>query len=72
MNGLFPPERLVGVFKSFSDGGLEFQADLVLPYKSKFQESPMHGQFLLVQLTTEAEAVLGRITMVESRGRLNT
>ena len=72
MNGLFPPERLVGVFKSFSDGGLEFQADLVLPYKSKFQESPMHGQFLLVQLTTAAEAVLGRITMVESRGRLNT
>lgn len=72
MNGLFPPERLVGVFKSFSDGGLEFQADLVLPYKSEFQHTPMHGQFLLVQLETEAEAVLGRITMVESRGRLNT
>ena len=72
MNGLFPPERLVGVFKSFSDGGLEFQADLVLPYKSEFQHTPMHGQFLLVQLETEAEAVLGRITMIESRGRLNT
>jgi hypothetical protein len=30
----------------------------------------MHGQFLIVQLEDEDEAVLGRITSISSQGRL--
>ncbi|QYO68125.1 ATP-binding protein [Leptolyngbya sp. 7M] len=67
---LFPKHKIVGVFRGFSEGGLEFHADLVLPYKSEFQSIPMHGQFLLVQLETENEAVLGRITSLSSAGKL--
>ena len=57
---LFPRDQIVGVFKGFREGGLEFHADLVLPYRNEFQNIPMHGQFLLVQLETPNEAVLGR------------
>lgn len=67
---LFPKEQIVGIFRGFSEGGLEFHADLVLPYKHAFQSSPMHGQFLLVQLENEDEAVLGRIASLSSDGRL--
>jgi DNA helicase HerA-like ATPase len=67
---LFPKQKIVGVFRGFSEGGLEFHADLILPYKSEFQSIPMHGQFLLVQLETENEAVLGRITSLSSAGKL--
>ena len=49
---LFPREKVVGVFRGFQQGGLEFHADLVLPYRNEFQNIPMHGQFLLVQLET--------------------
>jgi hypothetical protein len=67
---LFPKEQVVGIFRGFSQGGLEFHADLVLPYRSDFQSSPMHGQFLLVQLEHEDEAVLGRVTSISAQGRL--
>ena len=67
---LFPREQVAGIFRGFSEGGLEFHADLVLPYKSEFQSNPMHGQFLLVQLENEDEAVLGRITSISAQGRL--
>jgi hypothetical protein len=67
---LFPRDKTVGIFRGFSEGGLEFHADLVLPYKNEFQSTPMHGQFLLVQLEHEDEAVLGRITSMSSQGRL--
>jgi len=67
---LFPKEKVAGIFRGFSEGGLEFHADLILPYRNEFQSSPMHGQFLLVQLETENEAVLGRITSLSSEGRL--
>jgi hypothetical protein len=67
---LFPRESIVGVFRGFSEGGLEFHADIVLPYRNEFQSTPMHGQFLLVQLEHENEAVLGRITSMRSDGRL--
>ena len=69
---LFPRDKIVGVFRGFQEGGLEFHADLVLPYKSEFQNVPMHGQFLLVQLETPDEAVLGRITSFSSAGKLST
>lgn len=49
---------------------MEFRADLVLPYRSDFENIPMHGQFLLVQLETPDEAVLGRIASFSSEGKL--
>jgi hypothetical protein len=67
---LFPKEHVAGIFRGFSEGGLEFHAELVLPYKNEFQSAPMHGQFLLIQLETEDEGVLGRITSISSQGRL--
>ena len=68
---LFTRDNIVGVFRGFREGGLEFQADLVLPYRNEFQSIPMHGQFLLVQLETPAEAVLGRIASFSSEGKLS-
>ena len=43
---------------------------LILPYKNEFQSTPMHGQFVLIQLENEEEGVLGRITSISSQGRL--
>jgi hypothetical protein len=68
---LFPRDLIVGVFRGFQQGGLEFHADLVLPYRNEFQNIPMHGQFLLVQLETPDEAVLGRIASFSSEGKLS-
>lgn len=68
---LFPKEAVVGVFRGFQQGGMEFHADLVLPYQNQFQSIPMHGQFLLVQLETPDEAVLGRIASFSSDGKLS-
>ena len=67
---LFDPANVVGVFRGFSDSGMEFHADLVLPYRDELQSIPMHGQFVLVQLEHEDEAVPGRITSVAAEGRL--
>ncbi len=68
---LFPREQIVGIFRGFQQGGMEFHADLVLPYRNDFQNIPMHGQFLLVQLETPDEAVLGRIASFSSEGKLS-
>lgn len=68
---LFPREKVVGIFRGFQQGGLEFHADLVLPYRNEFQNIPMHGQFLLVQLETPEETVLGRIASFSSEGKLS-
>jgi uncharacterized protein len=68
---LFPDDQVVGVFRGFREGGMEFHADLALPYRTDFHNTPMHGQFLLVQLETPDEAVLGRITSLSSEGRLS-
>jgi len=67
---LFPNDKTIGIFRGFREGGLEFHADLALPYRSEFQTTPMHGQLVLVQLDTPNEAVLGRITSLSSEGRL--
>lgn len=67
---LFPQDKTIGIFRGFREGGLEFHADLALPYRSDFQNTPMHGQLVLVQLETPDEAVLGRITSLSSEGRL--
>ena len=68
----FTNDNRVGVFKGFREGGLEFHADLVLPYKSEFQSIPMIGQFVLIQLEHENEAVLGRIASMSSDGKLTS
>ncbi len=67
---LFPRDRKDGIFRGFREGGLEFHADLTLPYSSELQSVPMHGQFLLVQLESPEEAVLGRIASFSSDGKL--
>ena len=69
---LFPAEHVIGVFRGFREGGMEFHADLALPYRPEFQSIPMHGQFLMVQLETPEEAVLGRIASLSSEGRLSS
>src|SRR6185437_1490723 len=69
---LFEREHIVGVFRGFSEGGLEFHADIVMPYRDEFQAIPMHGQFVLVQLEHEHEAVFGRITSIAAQGRLTS
>lgn len=68
---LFPRDQVVGIFRGFQQGGMEFHADLVLPYRNEFQNIPMHGQFVLVQLETPDEAVLGRIASFSSEGKLS-
>jgi uncharacterized protein len=67
---LFDNAQVVGTFLGFSEGGLEFHADLILPYQNYFQSSAMHGQFVLVALENDAEAILGRITTISAQGRL--
>src|SRR5207249_3913439 len=69
---LFPSKEIVGVFRGFREGGMEFHADLLLPYRPDFHAIPMHGQFLLVQLESPDEAVLGRIASLSSEGRLSS
>ncbi|HEX2999033.1 MAG TPA: DUF87 domain-containing protein, partial [Armatimonadota bacterium] len=69
---LFPREEIVGVFRGFLESRLEFHADLALPYRNDFQNFPMHGQFLLVQLETPDEAVLGRIASFSAEGKLSS
>ncbi len=67
---LFEKAQVVGTFLGFSESGLEFHADLILPYQNYFQSSPMHGQFVLVALENDIEAMLGRITTISAQGRL--
>lgn len=69
---LFPPDKIIGIFRGFCEGGLEFHADLVLPYRTEFQRMPMHGQFLLIRLETADEAILGRISSCSSEGKLTS
>lgn len=68
---LFPKAQVVGVFRGFREGGMEFHADLALPYRNDFHRIPMHGHFVLVQLETPDEAVLGRVTSFSSEGKLS-
>ncbi|MFF5668239.1 ATP-binding protein [Streptomyces griseofuscus] len=67
---MFERDNVVGTFRGFSESGMEFHADLVLPHNDDFQTKAMHGQFVLVQLEHEREAILGRITTIASQGRL--
>jgi hypothetical protein len=68
---LFPDDHM-GVFRGFREGGLEFHADIALPYHSEMHRRPMHGSFILVRLENEDESVLGRITSFSSDGKLSS
>ena len=59
---LFEPDRLIGMFKGFTEEGLEFRAEIVSPYQPSDDLAPRIGQFLLVELGSPDEAALGRIT----------
>ena len=72
MIDLFPVLNRVGVFRGFREGGMEFHADLSIPYRPTLHNIPMHGQFVLVQLEHPEEAVLGRITSLSAQGRLTS
>jgi hypothetical protein len=67
---LFTGDNVIGAFRGFREGGMEFHADLAIPYRPQLHNVPMHGAFLLVQLEHENEAVLGRITSLSAMGRL--
>ncbi len=70
VESLFNDDNAAGVFRGFVEGGMEFHADLVLPYNARLNNRPMHGMYLLIQLENPDEAVLGRITSVSSDGKL--
>ena len=72
MMELFPQHKVVGVFRGFREGGMEFHADITLPYDDQLQDTPMHGQFVLGQLESPEEAILGRITAITAEGKLTT
>src|SRR6202008_3949119 len=67
---LIPDSAKIGVFRGFCDGGLEFHADIGLPYHGEMHHRPMHGSFILLRLANESGGVLGRITSFSSEGRL--
>lgn len=69
---LFANSEIVGTFKGFSEKGLEFAAEIVAPYQASMLDRPQLGQFLLVELGSNEEAALGRITRFFPTGLLAT
>lgn len=73
VESLFDDREVAGVFRGFVEGGMEFHADLSLPYRGAILNNrPLHGAYLLIELENPNEAVLGRITTVSSEGKLAT
>ncbi len=72
MPELFAKSNVFGTFKGFSERGFEFAADIVAPYNSSMLERPQLGQFLLIELGSQDEASLGRITKFVPSGLLAT
>lgn len=62
----------MGTFKGFNERGLEFAAEIVAPYNASMLDRPQLGQFLLVELGSQEEASLGRITRFVPSGLLAT
>ena len=69
---LFPRENFVGTFGGFAERGLEFHAEIVVPYQASLGQRPVQGHFVLVALEGDSEGILGRITNVQSQGRLTS
>ena len=59
---------VIGVFKGFVESGLEFKADIVVPYQTEF--TPLLGSFLLVEVSKE-RYLLGRITRFSPVGLMS-
>lgn len=72
MTTLFDRNRFMGTFAGLSERNKEFHAQIVVPYKAVPARVPLHGQFVLVQLESDDEAILGRITTVASEGKLTS
>src|SRR5579875_647766 len=66
---LFSPERIIGMFRGLHRNGLEFDAEIVLPYRAEFSQIPLYGQFVLVQLGRANEALLARVVALHPGGR---
>jgi hypothetical protein len=69
---LFANSQVVGTFKGFNEKGLEFAAEIVAPYDASMLDRPQLGQFLLIELGSQEEAALGRITRFVPSGLLAT
>lgn len=69
---LFADSELMGTFKGFTERGLEFAAEIVAPYDGSMLDRPQLGQFLLIELGSQEEAALGRITRFVPSGLLAT
>jgi DNA helicase HerA-like ATPase len=69
---LFANSQVVGTFKGFNEKGLEFAAEIVAPYDASMLDRPQLGQFLLIELGSQEEASLGRITRFVPSGLLAT
>lgn len=69
---LFADSQIMGTFKGFNERGLEFAAEIVAPYDASMLDRPQLGQFLLVELGSQEEASLGRITRFVPSGLLAT
>src|SRR5437773_10440573 len=62
----------MGSFKGFNEKGLEFAAEIIVPYEGSMLDRPQLGQFLLIELGSQDEAALGRITRFVPSGLLAT
>ena len=62
--------KAIGFFMGLAEGGLEFGAELTLNYDSSYQNLPMIGQYVVIELERPEEAVLARICAISSHGRL--
>src|SRR5256712_7659580 len=67
---LFADSAVFGTFKGFNEKGLEFAAEIVSPYDATMLDRPQLGQFLLIELGSQEEAALGRITRFVPAGLL--
>ena len=67
---LFADSEVFGTFKGFNEKGLEFAAEIVSPYDATMLDRPQLGQFLLIELGSQEEAALGRITRFVPAGLL--
>jgi hypothetical protein len=67
---LFADSQVFGTFKGFDEKGLEFAAEIIAPYDASMLDRPQLGQFLLIELGSQEEAALGRITRFVPAGLL--
>jgi hypothetical protein len=67
---LYDKNKAAGFFLGLSEDGLNFAAEIKLNYRADYQDVPMIGVYIVVELGNDSEALLGRITAVSSSGRL--